>query len=75
MRKKLYRSKSNKMLTGLCGGVGEYFGFNPLIIRILMFLFACSVFGLIVYFVISYFVPEQGSDRIEAHFEDKDEHK
>lgn len=75
MQKKIYRSKTDKWLTGLCGGVGTFFGINPIIIRLLMLIIACSVFGIIVYFVISYFVPEEGSDRIEAEFKETDENK
>ena len=75
MKKKIYRSLKDKWLTGLCGGVGEFFGVNPIIIRLLMLFIACSVFGIIVYFVISYFVPVEGSDRIEAEFKDADEDK
>ena len=75
MNKKIYRSTKDKWLTGLCGGIADFFNINPLIIRLLMFLIACSVFGIIVYFVVSYFVPVEGSDRIEAEFKDADENK
>ena len=33
--KKLYRSKKNKKLSGLCGGIAEAYGWDPSIIRIL----------------------------------------
>lgn len=75
MQKKIYRSKTDKWLTGLCGGVGAYFGINPIIIRLLMLLIAFSMLGIVAYFVISYFVPEEGSDRIEAEYKDTDENK
>ena len=29
MEKKLYRSNTNKMLCGVCGGIGEYFNIDP----------------------------------------------
>ncbi len=32
--KKLYRSKTNKKLAGVCGGLGEYFGIDPTVIRV-----------------------------------------
>jgi len=32
--KKLYRSKSNRKLAGVCGGLGEYFGFDPTVARV-----------------------------------------
>ncbi len=32
--KKLYRSRSNRMLGGICGGIGEYLGIDPTLIRV-----------------------------------------
>lgn len=57
--KKLYRSKKNRWLTGLCGGIGEYFGINPLIVRVVAALMELSVFGLIAYFVLAYCIPQE----------------
>lgn len=33
--KRLVRSKTNKMIGGVCGGLGEYFDFDPTLIRLL----------------------------------------
>jgi phage shock protein PspC (stress-responsive transcriptional regulator) len=41
--KRLYRSKTDKVIAGICGGMGEYFGIDPVIIRIL---WALLVFGM-----------------------------
>lgn len=73
MHKKLYRTKDGKILTGLCAGLGKYFDINPWIIRILLLLFAATLFCIVLYFVISYFVPCEGDDQIEAKFYDPDE--
>ena len=32
--KRLYRSRTNRIICGVCGGVGEYFGVDPTIIRL-----------------------------------------
>ena len=32
--KKLYRSRKNRMIGGVCGGLGEYFNVDPIIIRL-----------------------------------------
>ena len=32
--KKLYRSRQNRMICGVCGGVGEYFNIDPTLIRL-----------------------------------------
>jgi phage shock protein C len=35
MEKRIYRSKTNKIIGGVCGGIGEYFGVDPVLIRLL----------------------------------------
>lgn len=37
--KKLYRSKENKMLAGVCGGIGEYLDIDPTAVRVLFAIF------------------------------------
>lgn len=54
---KLYRSRKSRWFTGLCGGIGEYFDINPNVIRIAALLLELSPFGVIAYFLVSYFVP------------------
>ena len=34
-QKKLYRSASNRMVCGVCGGLGTYTGIDPTVIRVL----------------------------------------
>lgn len=53
-QKRLYRSKSNRVIAGVCGGLGEYFGIDPIIFRIL-FLFISPLF--LIYFILWIFVP------------------
>jgi len=40
--KRLYRSRSNRWLAGVCGGIAEYFNIDPIIIRLLFIIFAPS---------------------------------
>ena len=35
MQKRLYRSRSNRMVAGVCAGVAEYFGIDPTVVRVL----------------------------------------
>ena len=35
MNKKLYRSQSNKVIGGVCGGIGDYMDIDPVIIRLI----------------------------------------
>jgi phage shock protein C len=41
--KKLYRSRTNRMLAGVAGGLAEYFSIDPLVVR-LVFVVA-AIFG------------------------------
>jgi phage shock protein C len=59
MTKKLYRSRSDRMLAGVCGGLAEYFGVDPTIVRILFVLFALAGGpGLILYIILMLVIPE-----------------
>ena len=58
MEKKLYKSSKNKMIDGVCGGIGEYFGIDPTLVR-LGFVALCILggSGLIAYIVALIIVP------------------
>jgi len=32
--KKLYKSERNRMISGVCGGVADYFGIDPTLVRV-----------------------------------------
>lgn len=55
--KKLYRSMTNKMLCGVCGGIAEYFNIDPTIVRLLAVLFGFSGAGVLVYFIAAIIIP------------------
>ncbi|MDH5507716.1 MAG: PspC domain-containing protein [Anaerolineae bacterium] len=58
--KRLYRSRNDRMVAGVCGGLGEFLTIDPTLIR-LIFVFG-TVFvgtGLLVYFVMMLVVPEE----------------
>ena len=60
MEKRLYRSSDNKIIFGVCGGIGEYLNVDPTIVRLIWLL--CSVAscgtGLLVYIVAAIVIPE-----------------
>jgi phage shock protein C len=59
MQKKLYRSKNDRMIAGVCGGLAEYFSIDPIIARVLMLVFAVGAgSGILAYFILWIFVPE-----------------
>lgn len=60
--KKLYKSKSDRKLYGVCGGVAEYFGIDPTIVRIVWVLVTCLLTfgaGLLVYVIAALVIPER----------------
>ena len=40
MEKKLSKSNQNKMIDGVCGGIAEYFGIDPTVVRLIWALFS-----------------------------------
>jgi phage shock protein C len=73
MGKRLYRSKRNRVLFGVCGGFAEYFGIDVTLIRILAIIIACSGFGAFAYIIAAIVMPEEdaagssGEWRAEQH--------
>ncbi|MBU0628574.1 MAG: PspC domain-containing protein [Nanoarchaeota archaeon] len=58
--KKLYRSKNNRVIAGICGGIGEYFDIDPTIIRLLWVLFTfMGGSGIIAYIICWIVIPEK----------------
>jgi phage shock protein PspC (stress-responsive transcriptional regulator) len=58
---KLYRSNTDKMIGGVCGGLGAYLNIDPLFIRLLFILLLFgSDFGFIAYLVLWILIPEEG---------------
>ena len=62
-QKTLTRSTSNRMIAGVCAGLGEYFGIDPTVVRLLAVLAFFTGFGgiALVYLVMMLVVPEQTS--------------
>lgn len=61
MEKKLTRSVDNRMFAGVAGGLGEYFGIDPTIVRILFVVLTLvtAVFPLaLIYFILWVIMPE-----------------
>lgn len=59
--KRLYRSRTNRMISGVCGGIAEYFGVDPTIIRLIAILLGVmgAVFGgIIAYIICAVVIPE-----------------
>ncbi|MCK4944063.1 MAG: PspC domain-containing protein, partial [Candidatus Aminicenantes bacterium] len=64
--KKLYRSRNERIIAGVCGGIGEYFDIDPVIIRIitvLLVLFGGG--GLLAYLVAIFIIPLEPTQELE----------
>ncbi|MBT7091854.1 MAG: PspC domain-containing protein [Bacteroidetes bacterium] len=58
-RRKLYRDNDSKGLGGVCSGIGEYFGIDPIIVRILFVVFFLAWgAGLLIYILLWIAIPE-----------------
>lgn len=60
--KKLYKSRENKVVWGIIGGIGEYFDVDPVILRVgWIFLFVATgiVPGIIAYILAALIIPQK----------------
>ena len=56
--KRLYRSEKNKMLAGICGGLGEMFNLDPTLVR-LGFVFlglVTAIFPILIAYIIGWII-------------------
>lgn len=67
MTKRLYRSETNKMIAGVCGGLGEVFGFDPTFARLAFVLFSlgCGA-GIVAYIACIFIIPLKSNIEVEA---------
>ena len=63
MKKKLYRSKKDEKIAGVCGGIAEYLGIDSTLVRLIWALFVlCAGSGVLVYIVCALVIPEKPDD-------------
>ena len=61
--KKLHRSVNNKMVAGVCGGIGEYFDIDPTLVRLgFVALSFLAGGGLLVYILAAIIIPKEGNE-------------
>ena len=60
MNKKLYKSDENKIINGVCGGIGEYFDIDPTLVRLAWVVFcALGGSGVIAYVIAAIIMPRR----------------
>jgi len=65
-QKRLYRDENHKVLGGVCSGLANYFGTDPIIIRIIFLLLAFAGAGILAYVILWIAVPSTASTEIGA---------
>lgn len=58
-KKQLFRSDTNKVICGVCGGIGEYFDVDPTLIRLIWIIFACNGSGILAYIIAACIIPHR----------------
>ena len=59
----LQRSRRNKMIAGVCGGLAEYFGLDPTLVRIayvIVSILSAAFPGILAYIVLMFVMPPAG---------------
>ncbi len=57
--KRVYRSRKDKVIGGICGGLGYYFNIDPVLIRVVWaVLFFAGGIGLLAYILAWIIIPE-----------------
>lgn len=70
MAKKFYRSRKNRVVAGICGGLAEYFEIDPIIVRLITLILVLSLgAGFIAYIIAWIVVPEEPDSIIPVHTE------
>jgi phage shock protein C len=68
--KHLYRSSTNKALAGICGGLGEYWDIDPVVLRLLWVLvtvFTGFAPGIIAYILAAFVIPVKPVEGAGSH--------
>lgn len=61
--KKLRRSRKNRMVSGVIGGIAEFFDVDPTLLRILFVIVTWSGFPIVLYLLLTIIIPEDTSTK------------
>ena len=58
MKNRIYRSRDERVIWGVCGGLGKYFDVDPTLIRIIAVLtLFCAFTGILIYIILAIIIP------------------
>ena len=67
MEKNLYRSRTDKKICGVCGGLAKYLGMDATVVRLILVLITLFVgAGLLAYIIAALVIPEEPENVIDA---------
>lgn len=58
MEKRLFKSRTDRKICGVCGGLAEYIKIDPTVIRLLWIIFGCMGVGIIAYIAAAIVIPD-----------------
>lgn len=64
--RKLYRSRSERKIAGVCGGIADYFAIDPTVVRVGAVVTACFGAGIIAYVAAWILMPQEPEDSSET---------
>ena len=60
MEKKIYRSRTDKKIAGVCGGLAKYLNMDPTVLRVIWaIIVVCGGAGLLAYIICALIIPEE----------------
>ena len=67
MSKRIYRNTKEKVIAGVCSGLGEYFNIDPVVIR-MIWLIAVLIFGtgILAYILAWIFIPKKPENAVQV---------
>jgi len=67
----LQRSKKNRMIAGVCGGIAKTLGWDPTLVRVtyvLASVLSAAFPGILVYIILWVLMPEENGETLGVHY-------
>jgi len=71
MGNKTLTKSGNRILAGVCGGVADFFGWNPTLVRIIWALCLFFGFGLVLYIILWIIMPQAPKKRYQDRMQER----